>query len=82
MTDEVQNRTGPEAPAAEPPCPAPAELIVFRGKTERLHLCAGHRGRYTGSGRVCAYATEGTDVSQIQGKVFVGPARRCGETTA
>lgn len=65
---------------AQAACPATAELIVMRGR-KRLYLCRQHRGRYTGRGRVEAYAQEHEAVDPWIKPVFRGPARRCGETT-
>lgn len=61
------------------PCPAPAELIVFRGRTKRLFLCGQHRGRYSGRGRVCTYRIEDEPTPTAEEGVFVGPHRVCGD---
>lgn len=70
--------------ATEAPCPAPAELIVFRGPTKRVFLCGGHRDRYKGRGRVCPYATADDFAedrrTQDREPTFYGPIRICGET--
>lgn len=69
------------AAAAPPPCPAPADWIVFRGRA-RLWLCDGHRRGYEGRGRVCAYAVSGSDAAEPRDgeTVFTGEPRSCGET--
>lgn len=77
---------GPPAPVAAlvEPCNAAATMIVFRGKTRRLYLCAAHRGRYTGSGKVAPYRglSQFDPPEDPRPGEFTGPVRRCGEETA
>lgn len=56
-------------------CRAPAEILVFRGRTARLWLCRAHRSAYTGRGKVVTYSSDGGPAD------FLGQERRCGEAT-
>lgn len=67
-------------PGDRAPCPAPAELVVFRGRRKRLWLCKAHRSRYTGSGAVHPYC-DADELEYVEGapRVYTGPPRACGE---
>lgn len=59
-------------------CGAPAEAIVFRGRTKRLFVCG--ECEHTSTGRQMPYETDVLGQVKKDG-TFYGPAKRCGDET-